>query len=55
MGVAVGKGGIEVGEGGGELELVMGIWVGLLGLSGKVGGGDEGGRWMGRVDLSWER
>ena len=43
MGVAVGKGGIEVGESGGELELVMGIWVGLLGLSGKVGGGDEGG------------
>ena len=42
MGVAVGKGGIEVGESGGELELVMGIWVGLLGLSGKVGGGDEG-------------
>ena len=42
-GVAVGKGGVEVGERGGELELVMGIWVGLLGLSGKVGGGDEGG------------
>ena len=44
------------GESGGVLELVMGIWVGLLGLSGKVGGGDEGGgRWMGRVEWSWER
>ena len=42
MSVAVGKGGMEVGEGGGELELVMGIWVELLRLSGKVEGGDEG-------------
>ena len=42
MGSAVGKGRVEVGEGGGELELDMGVWMELGGMSGEVGSGDGG-------------
>jgi hypothetical protein len=42
VGAAVGKGGLEMGESGGELELDMGVWVELEGVSGEVEIGEGG-------------